>query len=690
MADRYFVHPSIGVAREGNSPTEFYLAPAAIGALPTECDELGNAILEEGAVKPVRRFKDAQGRIRRQAAVFRLFRTDAERQDGAAVEVTLGDPAVASIEWVAHLANKKAAWYQFSELEGDLMLGETLPGGGNTNSYAARGVGFRNDDVQGDVARQRLIIDPGPRRLTGPGQRAELSRATIPSDYVHGSFPQPNPSQGDTIDTLGEIRTDAAGRLLVLGGYGKAGGNQPIDSFAGADTWHDDISDGPISCRLHLKTGEVVELGAWVLVGSPKFAPELVNVVTLDDIAFDVGVRYLNLLPDLFSGGKFNPGYLASYERDIEPLLTRPIDSTWVANVPSMAAFSRPPFDTRDAAAANRPNREAYFAYFRQGAEANRLWSEPNSSGIPLMPLNSGSNSVSNVLLDKFLTLTATQYFLLGQWAAGKFELGAPPPLAAVHPLDRASLGNCVGGPMCPGIEVTWSTRNPAIYAAPYRILARFPESHYTAAGLSPSHDECAGGGCEPGDLTKRMAIPWQADFFQCTVQFINFTDPGVNKSDGIPAPPTYYAYWWPPQSPMYVLAGAATAAEQAVAGVPAGYQVYFPRGINSFAQMISGWSYLGFVVNEGSGPLARAFPYFVEKERQHERFQVASVAVGDIANFDNPEDTTFWPVWYLKPDTEAAPQEVAKAAAVLAGVPGSRRVRGPRRGNRHDDRRGN
>ena len=42
-----------------------------------------------------------------------------------------------------------------------------------------------------------------------------------------------------------------------------------------------------------------------------------------------------------------------------------------------------------------------------------------------MMPLNSGNNSVGNQLVDKFLTLTITQYFLLGQWAAGKFKTGA-------------------------------------------------------------------------------------------------------------------------------------------------------------------------------------------------------------------------------------------------------------------------
>ena len=44
------------------------------------------------------------------------------------------------------------------------------------------------------------------------------------------------------------MMTDKQGRLLVLGGFGHAGGNQTITSFAGANSWHDDISDGQVTC----------------------------------------------------------------------------------------------------------------------------------------------------------------------------------------------------------------------------------------------------------------------------------------------------------------------------------------------------------------------------------------------------------------------------------------------------------
>jgi len=43
---------------------------------------------------------------------------------------------------------------------------------------------------------------------------------------------------------------------------------------------------------------------------------------------------------------------------------------------------------------------------------------------------------------------------------------------------------------------------------------------------------------------------------FYYMAQFVNYTDPAADKDNSIPKPPTYYAYWWPPQSPMFVLSG--------------------------------------------------------------------------------------------------------------------------------------
>jgi L-lysine 6-oxidase len=150
-------------------------------------------------------------------------------------------------------------------------------------------------------------------------------------------------------------------------------------------------------------------------------------------------------------------------------------------------------------------------------------------------------------------------------------------------------------------------------------------QSYYREEGLSITVDEAEGQGCEPGDLTKRMAIPWQSDFQECTVQTPNITNPTINQSadgTGIEAPPTYYVYWWPPQSPMHVVAGSLDPGDQVldaivsdIAGqpvIPAGQRVPFQRGVTTIQDMIDRWNWLCFIVNQGTDD----YPYFVEKER--------------------------------------------------------------------------
>ena len=664
---RYQVHPAVGVARLGNSPGDFYLEPEAIGGLPLECDKDGNAKSEN-----VRKFKDAEGRIRRQGAQFRIYAFDSNDPNDPGREITLGDPDVESIEWTVHLANKKAVWYANDEFVGNLYLAGDRNALPDANYYPNPDIpptptvdaSLRNWYIHGEESRQKnLIIDPGPRKVSRPAERAHFSRDTIPSDYPKGAFPPHADRIPYEIDTLGEMMMSRNGRLVVLGGLGRAGGQMPIATYTGADTWFDDTSDGPVWCRLKLKgQAEPIVLTAWALIGSPKYAPELRNISTLDDIMFDVGVRYHDLVPQLYRDGAYNPSYRANYDRDVQPILDRIGDYIWVANIQSMVAFISPRFNARDAGEGNAKNRATFFSYFRDSSQ-NEL-SEPHQRlfhhRVPMVPLNSGSNSVTNDDQDKYMGLTRTQYFLMGQWAKGLFTTGPAPAWPnSVHPLDRASMGNCVGHPMSPGIETTWTMRNPVIYAEPYRIKVHKDEAWYREHGLSTLGDETGtwlarygpgiappawlvvSDGCEPGDLTKRMSGPWMADFYQCSVEYVNFSDPPLKPMPNttaiteIPSPPTYYTYWWPPQAPMHVLTGEMTAKDQAAAGVPAGMEVYYTRGANNIGNLVIAWSYMGFILNENDAGTseARMYPYFVEKERNHDRFVPAAVAVGHPIN---------------------------------------------------------
>ncbi|NER45509.1 MAG: hypothetical protein F6J92_02175, partial [Symploca sp. SIO1A3] len=623
-------------------------------------------------------------------------------------ELDLSGDEVESFTWTVHLANKKSVWYEFSEQEGNLLLGEN-------NSYAKQGVDLRNTDIgSGNPAsteRQKLIIDPGEETINVVDNQVTIGCDTgVSCD----GFPKPSDFgassdiQGHYFTKLGNLKTDSKGNLIVLGGHGKSWGLTDLAGYGGGDKWFDDISDGYVTCKIELNQGGSHTLKAWVIVGPPDFAPELTNISAWDDTAFDVAVRELGLVPQLYGesySNDFNPEFKASYERDILPIINRISRYHWVANVQSMTAFSSNIFDFSDPSAANQEKRQEYFRYFRElepqevsgnggppssaPSSQTTLFSsdkdngDPNTftyTGIPLMPLNSASNSVSEVSIKKFLALTETQYFFLQQWSEGKFykEEERPaegPNVIHEYPLsdkDRASIGNVVGLPQCPGIEVTWTTQNMNIYEEKkncaivadklYQIRIKHAQS---SDSLSTARDETdpkdqnyGDGGCEPGDLTKRMAVPWQADFYNCSIQLINYTDPDVNKDtfpDGqrIPRRPTYYTYWWPPQAPWDVINGlnvivskddkgkekAAKIQEDSYDAEMTGLQMNFARGINSYSQMVNGgWASLAFIRNKGESQeigstgikSSELFPYFVETERNYDDFEYKKLSYED------------------------------------------------------------
>jgi L-lysine 6-oxidase len=344
-------------------------------------------------------------------------------------------------------------------------------------------------------------------------------------------------------------------------------------------------------------------------------------------------------------------------------------------------------FDLRDNSPENKSNRKNYLEYFRKSGEeysgidgqAGQLFSNDDYlKGIPMMPNNAGSNAVDNSVLDKFVELSRTQYYFLEQWAEGKFTTGASKDILGLLEIDHADVGNCVGAPLCPGVEVTWSIKNPAIYESPYRIKHKnkdpefgFDLIYYDKIGLDPDWDETApkgelGGGCEPGDLTKRMADPWVSDLFECNINHINFTDADRNATAGygLEEPPTYLAYWWPPQSPWDVILGVSdpeeldprkrkekVISELTAAGASSGEQVNFIRGIHNHIEMVYAWSYLGFIVNQNEGEDREDYPYFVEKERNHEEFEVSAVSVANKRNTVDPFGVRFEQGYHLKKD---------------------------------------
>jgi hypothetical protein len=369
MPPIYRIHPGVGIARLGNSPDSFYIAPEQPAALPIECDSLGNPLLSPDGQSELRTtsFKDADGRVRRQAARFQVWVYDDESPEGRPLKV--GDHVegggnagtLVDVQWRVWLANKKAVWFQFAQAEGE-------------HGYAANHP-LRNAEVTGDDARQRLIIDPGPRTVDTQSRR----RASFDRDGgEHYSPTFPPPLKPHSIDTLGDILTDNDGRLLVLGGHGNSGsyrfdefGQPRIETYANNEGWFDDTSDGPVMARLIMYSQLVsdlraidVEAPAWVICGYPAYVPEILDIVSMADVVDNMAITEFAERTDLYgTAGTFanpphipptdekalihwragrlrwNPDYKPWFFRDIWSILFRPDQFSYLCSVLGQSNF---------------------------------------------------------------------------------------------------------------------------------------------------------------------------------------------------------------------------------------------------------------------------------------------------------------------------------------------------------------
>jgi L-Lysine epsilon oxidase N-terminal/L-lysine epsilon oxidase C-terminal domain len=530
------IYPAVGVARIGNS-AEFFVGPEIPG-IPGNWDSDNNVF---------KKFKDAEGKVLRQAARFRIFEFD----DGGnpVKEVTLTDGV--KIEWRVHVANRKASFFSFHGQSG----AETNPPYTDRDrrppdsvERKERGRGepeLKNKRNAGVADRRSLEIDPGIVSISSPGS----------VDLIDSQTAAP-------IKSLGQLRMEAEGRLLFLGGSGESASSAtpapPIEDYANNDTWFDDMCDGVIQASVTLPSGEVqIAQSAWIIVGPPKFAPGIRNVVSLYDLLWDLAVRLRlacqpsndPMLQDLVSQQQtwqdatndFAPSYVPSFMTHIYPVLSR-----------ALAAYDVQVTIRRDA--------HATFADWTRLSKANddaaqmrqsvfRRVRDPNSKALDRMnmPRGLGDDYTSlddfeNGLADAplpgaFLSLTRVQYALLKAWAEGKFKedwtfgdvtyapIPAPTPVTP-HGLDCAALENCVGGPFYPGIEVSWLIRTPELYAAAFRLK----EPGFAIGPLV----------FQAGFFSQQMALPWHADFYDCHKEDHTTDD----------APESLVYMWWTAQRP--------------------------------------------------------------------------------------------------------------------------------------------
>lgn len=497
------IYPPIGVARMGDSPDEYFIGP-----------EVPEPIAQEKGY-----YRDTKGRLKRQAARFRVYGLNA-----------LGEPVRelttenAEITWGLEMVNQKSAWYQF-QLALDIPEAKMAPPSLLRNANVAD--------------RSKLVIKGGEVELTGANAKRKTCAGKFMDEPVY----------------LGEGKTDEKGRLIVLGGHGlsKSYNGSLAVTFANNETWHDDTSDGPVTAKVIYDGAELEVEPAWVVVAPPDYAPMQKSVRTMWDLMRDVAIQAdLLVCPQR-----------PSFRKEIQPIFERMTNLQWV-NAGFAQGFGwNGPFDftspewmkkLSDSSVANMGIRRALYRQFRN-------YQFDGWSPVPWPNLYGDAMNVPPVKSPREnCQLSDTQLKLLECWAAGNFiddydpdykpklSIDEYPVEEQPDVLTRAAMEYCLADAFHPGCEMTWPMRHASMYSAPFRLKhipdKNQPEAFYgeqlDSDSLSLAYSPLSGG-LYAGGVTRWMAVPWQTDTASCRSGYSKDYDP-------------YLPTFWPARVPNQIM----------------------------------------------------------------------------------------------------------------------------------------
>lgn len=555
----YAIHPAIGIARMGNAeaipsdPSTWYLA----GESPFEVPNQG------------RPYK-LGGRIKKQAQRFRIYRYD---EGVATEEITVGGE-VESIEWTVRLVNRKSALSSDPNAPAGSVPG-IMPPADRPQVTPFGPASTRNPDV---TERSQLVIDTGPQSVGTPGAWLAVGgeiTLPVPAEHEGGSPTLPGTTKAVNLGAL--YSETGSGRLVVFASDGKSEGVLPNgqmsefaalrerdDDWVNNDGWHDSTADGWIEATIHFTDGTTITLDqpdqkAWVICAVPRYAPHMNMFTSIYDLAMNAAYE------------KHRQVGTPSFVRDIYPILR---SSALLPFVSARAALGHSAgrggyylseelmrlVSNNDTDPDSDARRARVNVLSRIRPPGARNPTELGAADMPRLPRQVMKEPGPKWDIG---SVTDLQYALLQKWAAGDFtaDWGVVPhewqPLedlpAAQQPgaLDRAALEASCGTPLYPGIE-SW------------RILRDHRQFADAALRIAP--------GVNPGDFTMGNALPWQADYLDCTDA------------------------WWPIQRPTEVSRNGESGQSWAV---PA-WGEYEDQP--AYRQMVQNWWRLGFVVTADNG----------------------------------------------------------------------------------------
>jgi hypothetical protein len=672
----YRIHPAIGIARLGDSEREFFLGPEGPGVVAKGsvtaaelAGDLSTLAKTPDASRPYlattgyksnsSSYRDTSGKIKRQAARFRIYQYKKFDVAGKPIWRCTGEITndIAEIEWTVQLANTKGA----------LKVGSPPL-----------------VHLTDDGSRDRVpTLKPDPEKI----KDVKAHKRIVADGGTFGQI------------ALGDLMLDSRGRLVVLGGHGRSAVGVGGSYHSSPDSF-DDVSDGPVTVTIQFKaSGRQIPLArikpAWVVVGSPRYAPGLFGITTLYDRMMETWLAKQTSSPpdsqavsiverghgiDTYRKMK-TKGTPASYARHLKPVFQRTLELEWVFG-PSRGRHPKlrelfkdnkaDDVTIRTITAAERQNILKELNKYLKATEDPTSGGKPDDASKalenliattpklmlndekfakfrnyvfqtvcpPVAPYVTGQirrlpailtgrspDAYKSTRLDDFQhtmpalefgprgTVAEQQYFVLRQWVLGNFEDGvSDKPFEHLREdpfqLDEAALENACGGPFYPGIEVGLLCTEKEIFDEPFRL------NHNATSLIS--------GKVKPGIVTQQMAMPWQADFLDCS-----------GGPSGI---------YWPAQRPVDVvrdsrlsdvdkaiieerkkeatpstpstLPGTARAATPTVMTKWADRSTTFP----DYAAMVAKWNTLGFIVTKRFTVTASDGPYQLDGAYETDR----------------------------------------------------------------------
>jgi hypothetical protein len=562
----YRIHPSVGIARMGNSTTQFFVGPERPAfrfvplekyAIPASGSALG---LPWTPADNVDTFRDSKGNLAKQAARFRIYRyeyadvgaTGTNAIFSSVIEIT---NLYYDIEWTVQLANRKS-----------------FKGGSTLAAIIA------SQDANANAPPAVMISTTAP-------------------NYAVIKYPANSPNK-DRLP-LGSVAVDKEGFLLVIGSSGNA---QKLGVGGGAATpppaapaypgmelrWvnvEDDASDGPIKARISPKglNAWTNATSAWVVVNVPDYGVDIPSPVTLYDLALN---HALSKNPALLIDKDVVDPYIVQTLKNYKQL-------AFVA--PDAKAFHDKSALDISVTDSDRTRVSDMLRDSRTIAKPEDYWKSrdldpeglaggmPKLQGLrfPVQKINFINKWESMILKDRIAIAISTL-------TSGNFRWGVPRYRPFI--LDYTSMRSMCGGSFWPGIEVSRLAGYPFQWTGDYGAC----DWHVDIRCKGIPKDNGTGGVGVAGALTRDLAVPWQADFLLCMHELVDPDNPNNhNRVSG--------SGWWPAARPDWVTTDGANFYSWVPDAAGADWLLNKPP-VNPPAPDPTkpNWSQLGFIRNKG------------------------------------------------------------------------------------------